>query len=58
MPDLSTSGISILLVEQNVQQSLRIADRAYVLENGEDVKEGSGQELLGDPAVRAAYLSM
>ncbi len=55
---INREGVTVVLVEQNVQQSLRIADRAYVLENGEVVKEGSGQELLGDPAVRAAYLSM
>jgi len=51
-------GVSILLVEQNVLSSLRIADRAYVLENGEVRKEGSGEALLHDPDVREAYLSM
>ncbi len=55
---INADGVTVVLVEQNVQQSLRIADRAYVLENGEVVKEGTGKELLVDPAVRAAYLSM
>jgi len=51
-------GVTVLLVEQNVLSSLRIADRAYVLENGEVRKEGSGADLLNDPEVKAAYLSM
>ncbi|MCC6311092.1 MAG: ABC transporter ATP-binding protein [Trueperaceae bacterium] len=55
---INADGVTVVLVEQNVQQSLSIADRAYVLENGEVVKEGSGRELLGDPGVRAAYLSL
>lgn len=58
LKQINREGVTVVLVEQNVQQSLRIADRAYVLENGEVVKEGSGRELLGDPGVRAAYLSM
>ncbi len=55
---INDGGVTVVLVEQNVQQSLRIADRAYVLENGEVRKQGTGSELLGDPEVRAAYLSM
>ncbi len=51
-------GVTVLLVEQNVLSSLRIADRAYVLENGEVRKQGSGAELLSDPDVKQAYLSM
>ena len=51
-------GVTVLLVEQNVLSSLRIADRAYVLENGEVRKEGTGAQLLDDPEVRASYLSM
>lgn len=58
LKQINREGVTVVLVEQNVQQSLRIADHAYVLENGEVVKEGSGRELLGDPGVRAAYLSM
>lgn len=51
-------GSTILLVEQNVQQSLRIADHGFVLENGHVVKEGTGQTLLGDPHVKKAYLGI
>jgi branched-chain amino acid transport system ATP-binding protein len=53
---INREGITILLVEQNVQQSLKLADRAYVLENGRVVLEGAGSELLNDERVRAAYL--
>jgi len=45
-----------LLVEQNARQALRVAHRGYVLQNGAVVLEGSGQDLLNDPQVRAAYL--
>jgi len=50
------AGIGVLLVEQNARQSLAIADRAYLLENGEIVHEGRAAELRNDPAVQAAYL--
>jgi branched-chain amino acid transport system ATP-binding protein len=53
---INREGITILLVEQNVNQSLKLADRAYVLENGRVVLEGAGSELLDDERVRAAYL--
>jgi branched-chain amino acid transport system ATP-binding protein len=53
---INREGLTILLVEQNVQQSLRLADHAYVLENGRVVLEGAGGELLNDERVRAAYL--
>ena len=53
---INSEGISVLLVEQNATQALRTAQRGYVLETGHVVKEGSGQSLLDDPAVRAAYL--
>ena len=49
-------GLTILLVEQNAYQALRIADRAYVLATGRVVLEGTGAELLSDPEIRAAYL--
>ncbi|MGE0804395.1 MAG: ABC transporter ATP-binding protein [Burkholderiaceae bacterium] len=55
---LNESGITILLVEQNVAASLRLADRAYVLENGSIVLEGSGEALLDDPRVKEAYLGL
>ena len=53
---INSEGISVLLVEQNATQALRVAQRGYVLETGYAVKTGSGQDLLNDPAVRAAYL--
>ena len=55
---LNAQGISILLVEQNARQALRIADRAYVMENGRMVMEGSGKELLENEHVKVAYLGM
>ena len=51
-------GTTVLLVEQNVRQTLAIADRAYVLETGRVEKEGRGQDLLHDPHVKAAYLGL
>ena len=53
---LHAQGITILLVEQNAKAALSIADRAYVLENGKVVLSGTGNELLNDDKVRAAYL--
>ena len=47
---------SILLVEQNAQMALSVADRAYVLETGRVVMEGTGAELLTNERVRSAYL--
>jgi branched-chain amino acid transport system ATP-binding protein len=55
---IKEKGVTILLVEQNVTHSLAICDRAYVLENGRIVLEGNGQELLGNPHVREAYLGI
>lgn len=55
---VNADGVSVLLVEQNVGLSLRLAQRAYVLENGQVIKEGTGTELLNDPAVREAYLAL
>jgi branched-chain amino acid transport system ATP-binding protein len=49
-------GLTILLVEQNAYQALKIAARGYVLATGRVVLEGSGAELLSDPEIRAAYL--
>ena len=51
-----TTGLTVLLVEQNANQALRLAHRGYVLVNGTVTMEGSGRELLGRPEVRAAYL--
>lgn len=53
---INREGITILLVEQNVQQSLKLANRAYVLENGRVVLSGAGSDLLTDQRVREAYL--
>ena len=53
---INKEGTTILLVEQNAQRALAIADRAYVLEVGEIVKEGKGLDLLDDPVVQEAYL--
>ena len=53
---LRKDGVTVFLVEQNANQALRLADRAYVLENGHIVMQGSGAELLVDPKVRDAYL--
>ena len=55
---LHADGLSILLVEQNVVQSLAIADRAYVLHNGVCEMEGPAQTLAADPALRRSYLGM
>jgi branched-chain amino acid transport system ATP-binding protein len=55
---LNQRGITVLLVEQNVAVSLRISQRAYVLENGRIVMSGSGEELLHDDRVRQAYLGL
>jgi branched-chain amino acid transport system ATP-binding protein len=56
--EISRSGVSVLLVEQNVRQSLRLAARAYVMENGRIVLRGSSQELLENPQVKDAYLKL
>ena len=50
--------VTVLLIEQNVMNSLSLADRAYVLENGSIVKEGEGKALLGDPQIQEAYLGL
>jgi branched-chain amino acid transport system ATP-binding protein len=56
--DLNREGLTCLLVEQNVAVSLKLASRAYVLENGRVTLCGSGRELLDDDRVRSAYLGM
>jgi branched-chain amino acid transport system ATP-binding protein len=55
---LNKDGLTCILVEQNVAVSLKIASRAYVLENGRIVMSGTGSELLGNDKVREAYLGM
>ncbi|WP_040336648.1 ABC transporter ATP-binding protein [Candidatus Blastococcus massiliensis] len=54
--DIREQGTTILLVEQNAAQALKIADSAYILETGEIVRTGTGRELAADDSVRAAYL--
>jgi len=54
--EINAQGTTVLLVEQNASQALRLAERAYVLETGRVVKEGSGDQLLNDQSVIAAYL--
>jgi branched-chain amino acid transport system ATP-binding protein len=54
--DLNEAGTTILLVEQNAQMALSIANRGYVLATGKIVTSGTGQELLNDDSVRKAYL--
>ena len=54
--EINAEGLTIFLVEQNVRQALKIAERAYVLENGRIVLEGGGRELLDEPRVQEAYL--
>jgi branched-chain amino acid transport system ATP-binding protein len=56
--EIRKNGTTVLIVEQNVKQTLEIADRAYVLETGKVVREGPGKELLNDPHVKAAYLGV
>ncbi|WP_319461528.1 ABC transporter ATP-binding protein [Micromonospora sp. RTP1Z1] len=55
---INEQGTTILLVEQNAQQALSRAHRGYVLETGRIVKEGTGRDLLHDPAVKEAYLGV
>ena len=55
---LRSDGMTILLVEQNVQQALHLAETAYVLQNGRIVLHGRAHDLLEDPSVRTAYLGL
>ena len=54
--NLHKAGTTILLVEQNAQAALSVADRGYVLETGKIVTTGTGTELLASPAIKKAYL--
>jgi len=55
---INRSGVTILLVEQMVQEALEIADRGYVLQTGRIVQQGTARELLDSPEVRKAYMGM
>jgi len=54
--EVGKTGVGILMVEQNAKQALNIADRGYVLVNGMNSREGSGQDLLNNPEVRKSFL--
>ena len=54
--EINRQGVTILLIEQNANMALRVADRGYVLETGKISMTGSGMELLNDESVKAAYL--
>ena len=54
--EVGKTGVGILMVEQNAKQALNIADRGYVLVNGMNSREGSGQDLLKNPEVRKSFL--
>lgn len=54
--DINKAGVTILLIEQNANMALKIADLAYVIETGHIVLKGSGEELLQNETVREAYL--
>ncbi len=54
--DINETGVAIIMVEQNAKKSLQMADQGYVLANGENRFEGSGEELLNDPEVARLYL--
>jgi branched-chain amino acid transport system ATP-binding protein len=56
--ELNREGLTCLLVEQNVMQSLKLASRAYVLDNGRVTLSGRGADLLADDRVRSAYLGL
>lgn len=55
---INAEGVAVLLVEQNVMQSLGVATRAYVLEQGHFVMQGAAADLLSDPQLRQAYLGL
>ena len=54
--EINKQGVTILLIEQNANMALRIADQGYVLETGRIALTGTGRELLADESVKAAYL--
>jgi branched-chain amino acid transport system ATP-binding protein len=56
--DIGKRGVTVLIVEQNVVDGLRISDRGYVIEHGRVPRQGAAQELLRDDKIRAAYLGL
>jgi branched-chain amino acid transport system ATP-binding protein len=55
---ISSKGVTVLLVEQNVSQTLNLCDRAYVLENGRITLQGNGEELMNNEHIKEAYLGI
>ena len=55
---INEDGVTILLVEQNIRDSLNISDRAYVLEDGKILIEGEARELLDNPHIKEVYLGL
>ena len=53
---INSEGITVLLIEQNANMALKIADKAYVMETGRITMEGTGAELLADETIKEAYL--
>lgn len=58
LKELTKRGVTVLLVEQNVNTTLKIVDRGYVIEQGQIIQEGSGQELREDEHIKKAYLGI
>ena len=54
--EIKQTGVAILIVEQNAKQALKIADKGFVLVNGENKQSGTGLELLSNPEVRKSFL--
>ncbi len=54
---LAADGIAVLVTDHNVQQTLRICDRAYIIHEGKNLREGTPREIINDPMVREAYLA-
>jgi lipopolysaccharide export system ATP-binding protein len=54
---LADNGIAMLVTDHNVQQTLRICDRAYIIHEGKNLREGTPREIINDQAVRDAYLA-
>jgi branched-chain amino acid transport system ATP-binding protein len=55
---INEEGVTVLLVEQNIRDSLNIADRGYVLEEGKIIIEGKGRELLSNDHIKEVYLGI
>jgi branched-chain amino acid transport system ATP-binding protein len=58
LQEIRKTGLTLLIIEQNVQRTLEMADRGYVMENGQIVLEGTGKDLLGNEHLRTHYLGV